>query len=31
LFVEREEVKPRERVRTDPFLDLSIPVTDGAG
>jgi hypothetical protein len=26
-----EEFQPRERVRTDPFLDLSIPVTEGTG
>jgi ubiquitin carboxyl-terminal hydrolase 7 len=26
-----EQVQPRERVRTDPFLDLSIPVTEGSG
>ncbi|KAL3774091.1 hypothetical protein ACHAWO_008487 [Cyclotella atomus] len=26
-----EQVTPRERVRTDPFLDLSIPVTEGTG
>jgi ubiquitin carboxyl-terminal hydrolase 7 len=29
--MEDEEFKPRERVRTDPFLDLSIPVTEGTG
>lgn len=29
--MEEEEFKPRERVRTDPFLDLSIPVTEGTG
>eukprot|EP00804_Cyclotella_cryptica_P009361 CCRYP_009011-RA/>CCRYP_009011-RA protein AED:0.19 eAED:0.19 QI:157/1/1/1/1/1/4/31/693 len=31
LIVRTEEGKPRERVRTDPFLDLSIPVTEGTG
>ena len=31
-FVERSEKRiPRERVRSDPFLDLSIPVTEGVG
>ena len=31
LMARVEEVQLRERVRTDPFLDLSIPITEGTG